>query len=117
MFPVLYMTTMTAERTFNLQSFTFPVLPRFVPVFHQEENNRAVADKRAGVTVPALGFFLSIPGRFILLNHKRTCITAAFTPVYLADAPTCDPVNLDTPADRAADHLQQLYVAYKETIG
>ena len=58
-----------------------------------------------------------IRGRFVLLNHERARITTAFTPVYLADAPASDPVDVDTPADRAADHLQQLYVAYKETIG
>ncbi len=69
----------------------------------------------AGVT--ALGFFLVIPGRFVFFNYERTRITAIFTPVYLADAPASYPVDRDTPADRTADHLQQLYVALKETIG
>jgi uridylate kinase len=60
---------------------------------------------------------LIIPGRFILFQHERAVIAAVFTPVHLADAPASDPVDIDTPADRAANHLQQLYVAYKETIG
>jgi uridylate kinase len=67
--------------------------------------------------VHALGSFFIIHGRFVFLYHERTRITAAFTPVYLAYTPSGDPVYLDTPADRTADHLQQLYVAYKETIG
>lgn len=58
-----------------------------------------------------------MPGFFLLLNHKRAVIAAVFASVYLADAPSGNPVDIDTPADRAADHLQQLYVAYKETIG
>jgi uridylate kinase len=60
---------------------------------------------------------LIIPGRFILFQHERAKIAAVFTPVYLADASPSDPVDINTPADRAANHLQQLYVAYKETIG
>jgi hypothetical protein len=48
MLSVLYVTPVAAERTFNFQVFSFPVLPCFVPVFHQEENKRADKDKSAG---------------------------------------------------------------------
>jgi hypothetical protein len=67
--------------------------------------------------LPALGFFPGIPGRLFFFNDERTGIPTGFTPVYLTDAPSGYPVDLDTHADRTADHLQQLYVAHKETIG
>jgi hypothetical protein len=42
MLPVLYMTPVTAEGTFDFKAFCFPVLPRLMPVFHEEENNRVL---------------------------------------------------------------------------
>lgn len=75
-------------------------------------------DKSAGDFVrPRPGSLLLLPGRFVLFYHERAVVTAVLAPVHLADAPPSDPVDIGTPADRAADHLQQLYVAYKETIG
>jgi hypothetical protein len=47
---LLYVTPVAAEKTVNLQAFSFPVQPRLVPVIHQEENNRAYQDKSAGCT-------------------------------------------------------------------
>jgi uridylate kinase len=112
----LYVTPVAAERTVDSEILSFPILPCLVPAFHQEENNRAGRDKSAGDAI-APGSLLFLPGWLVFFQHEGPGITAPFAPVYLPDAPAGYSVDIDTPADRAADHLQQLYVAYKETIG
>jgi len=47
--PFLDVAPVVAERTVCGEPLTFPVLPRLAPFLHQEENNQAFRDKRAGV--------------------------------------------------------------------
>jgi hypothetical protein len=74
-------------------------------------------NKYAGSTGSAFGILPGIIG-IIGFKNKRAPETTFFTAVDLSDVPSCHRIDITTPANRTANHLNKYMFAYsKKLIG